>query len=227
MRRSTPFLLILLLLNVYTYGQLKECECICPKRHFSEAREPDTVFYFSNGRAIGLCGYREIDSASNKISFYEFNLFVCGQNSIIASGGWFLQNSKLEKIRDTLILKDCPFLPTGKNFKEEETPWIIEKIYFIHGKAKITKRINRNIRKYNRQEIQKVFAEYERIKPSHSNFDDSTIELVYKLFVATISGNIKARKYFFDVPQKFSGLDAIYGEMYSDLKHKLSQWDKK
>jgi hypothetical protein len=189
--------------------------------------EPDTIFHFSNGETIGLCGYREIDSLTKQISFSEFFLFVCGQDSVISYGGWFLQNSKLRKVRDTLFLEDCPALPIGDNFSEEEIPWTIEKIFFINGKVKVEHTINRNIRKYSPKEIQAVLNEYEQIKPSHLNLDDNTVELASKLFIATISGNNKARKYFNDIPHKFAGLDAIYGEIYNDIKDKLSQWDKK
>jgi len=142
-------------------------------------------------------------------------------------GGWFLQNSKLYKNNDTLILEDCPSLPTGNDFKYKETPWTIEKIYFSRGHVKIKKTINRGIRHYNEQEIEKVLREYEKIKPSHSNLDDNSMVLVDKLFIATISGSEKARKYFENVPKKFAGLDGFGGEYYENMKDKLLQWDKK
>lgn len=220
-------ILFLCLMSVCSQAQIKERLCTCPKNAPSELAEPDTIFHFSNGMGIGLCGYKEIDKKSKEVLFLEFSLFVCGQDSTITGGGWFLQNSKIKKYGDTLILLDCPYLPTGDKFEERETPWIIEKIYFIKGRVTVEKRVNRNIRKYNQEEIQFVLREYEKIKSSYSNLSDSTIGIAYKLFVATISGNGKAREYFDDVPLKFTGLDAVYGEIYSDLKNKLSQWDNK
>lgn len=220
-------ILFLCLLTVCSHAQIKGRLCNCPQNAPSELAEPDTIFHFSNGMDIGLCGYKEIDKKTNEVLFLEFSLFVCGQDSILTGGGWFLQNSKIKKYGDTLILLDCPYLPTGDKFEERETPWIIEKIYFIKGRVKVEKVVNRNIRKYSQEEIQFVLHEYEKIKSSYSNLNDSTVGIVYKLFVAIISGSGKARDYFNDVPLKFKGLDTIYGEIYSDLQYKLSQWDKK
>ncbi|MFA5835276.1 MAG: hypothetical protein WDA22_17485 [Bacteroidota bacterium] len=212
-----------LVVCVCSYGQIKDKTCNCP----NSTSLPDTTFYFSNGKAIGLCGYKEVDNGSKKVSFYEYHLFVCGQDSTIASGGWFLQNSRLRKVKDTLFLEDCPSLPIGDNFKPEEVPWTIEKMYFIKGYIRVEEEINRGIRKYNEREIQTVIKEYENIKPSDSNLDDNTMVLVDKLFIATISGSKKARAYFIDIPKKFAGLDAFGGEYYHDLVSKLSEWGEK
>jgi hypothetical protein len=195
--------------------------CKCPN-----SSTPDTIFYLSDGKTIGLCGYKEVNKKSKIVSFYEFRLFVCGQDSEIANGGWYLQNSKLRKEKDTLILEDCPMFPIGKNFENKETIWTIEKMYFLNGRIRKTEAINRGIRKYDRQEIQSVCTEYENIKSKHVNPNDAILKLAYKLFIATISGDTKARKYFTDYPHKI-GLDGYYGEEYNELKSKLSEWDLK
>lgn len=197
--------------------------CTCP----NSTSRPDTIFYFSNGPSIGLCGHREVDTVSGKISFYEFTVFICGDDSAIASGGWFLQNSRMRKTGDTLFLEDCPSFPVGLNFKPEEVTWTMEKMYFVKACIRVEKKINRGMRKYNQQEIQTVIREYEKIKPGHSNLDDSTMIMVDKLFIAAISGSEKARECFGDIPRKFAGLDGFGGEYYNDLKHKLSAWDNK
>ena len=51
------------------------------------------------------------------------------------------------------------------------------------------------------------------------------MQLVNRLFIATISNDKKARKYFYEFEMKYE-LDGAFSEEYSDLKEMLEVWDK-
>jgi hypothetical protein len=84
--------------------------------------------------------------------------------------------------------------------------------------------VNRQIRKYNQDEIQTVLKVYETAK---SGLDDNKMEIANKLFIATISGDKKARQYFKEFNNKFVTLDGAFKEEYSDLTVMLELWDSK
>jgi hypothetical protein len=65
---------------------------------------------------------------------------------------------------------------------------------------------------------------YETAKPG---LDDSKMEIANKLFIATISGDKKARQYFKEFKSKFGTLDGAFSEEYSDLTAMLELWDRK
>jgi hypothetical protein len=51
------------------------------------------------------------------------------------------------------------------------------------------------------------------------------MQLVNRLFIATISKDNTARKYFYEFEKKFE-LDGAFSEEYNDLKAMLEVWDK-
>lgn len=84
--------------------------------------------------------------------------------------------------------------------------------------------VNRQIRKYTEDEIQTVLKTYETAK---SGLDDNKMVIANKLFIATISGDKKARQYFKEFNNKFGILDGAFKEEYSDLTAMLELWDRK
>ena len=108
------------------------------------------------------------------------------------------------------------------NFKK--TVWTTEKLYFSGQKIVRNLEINRQIRKYNQDEIQSVLKTYETAK---YGLDDSKMEIANKLFIATISGDNRARQYLIEFKNKFGAVDGAFAEEYSDLTSMLEQWDKK
>lgn len=202
------------------YGQTKSTSCDCPKTQFAGTKA-DTTFYLSNGKTIVLCGYKNSDSKPT--TFSEFMLSVCGQDTIIDFWGAVL-TCRLKVSKDTLLIDQLQNLPTGKNFKFQETTWTREKVYF-NGQELVRKLVvNRQIGKYNQDEIQSVLKTYETAKPG---LDDSKMELASKLFIATISGDKKAIQYFKEFKNKFGTLDGAFSEEYIDLTAMLELWDRK
>ena len=201
------------------YGQTKKISCDCPKTQFAGTKA-DTTFNLSNGKTIVLCGYKNPDS--NPTTFSEFILSVCGQDTIIDFWGAVL-TCRLKVHKDTLLVDQLENLPTGKNFKYQETVWTTEKIYFRGQKVDRKFVANRQIRKYNQDEIKAVLKTYETAK---YGLDDNKMEIANKLFIATISGDKKARQYFKEFKNKFGTLDGAFAEEYSDLTAMLQLWDK-
>jgi hypothetical protein len=202
------------------FGQTQKVSCDCPKTNYAGTKT-DTTFHFSNGKIIVLCGYKNPDSKPT--TFSEFVLAVCGQDTIIDFWG-AVQTCNLKMKKDTLLVDQLQNLPTGKNFKYQETVWTTEKIYFIGQKVFRKLVVNRQIRKYSQDEIQTVLKIYETAKPG---LDDSKMEIVNKLFIATISGNKTARQYFKEFKTKFGTLDGAFQEEYGELTKMLELWDKK
>lgn len=202
------------------FGQTNKVSCNCPKTQFAGTK-PDTTFYLSNGKTIVLCGYK--NPHTKPTTFSEFILTVCGQDTIIDFWGAVL-TCRLKVNKDTLLVDQLEDLPVGKNFKFKEIVWTTEKIYF--NGQKITRKlgVNRQIRKYNQDEIQSVLKAYETAKPG---LEASKMAIANNLFMATISGDNKARQYFKEFKSKFGILGGSFSEEYSDLTAMLKLWDKK
>ncbi len=206
--------------SINTYGQTKNKQCDCPKNDFAGTKA-DTTFDLSNGKKIVLCGYRNPDSKPT--SFSEFVLFVCGQTKIISF--WdATETCYLKTKRDTLFVENIVNLPTGKNRTFKETVWAKDIIFFEGSMAIKIYTVNKKIPRYNQIEIAKTLKEYET---SIGDLSDKKMELANRLFVATISGDKKARKYFREFSTKFGELDGAFSEEYSDLSAMLGQWDQK
>uniref|UniRef100_UPI00404B3963 hypothetical protein n=1 Tax=Gelidibacter sp. TaxID=2018083 RepID=UPI00404B3963 len=216
--RITILLTVLTLSSVY--GQTNKTSCDCPKTQFAGTKA-DTTFHLSNGKTIVLCGYKNLESKPT--TFSEFVLSVCEHDSIIDFWDAAI-TCQLKVDKDTLLVEQLQNLPTGKNFKFQETIWTTEKIYFSEQKLIRKIEVNRQIRTYNQDEIQSVLQTYETAK---TGLDDSKMEMANKLFMATISGDKKARHYFKEFKSKFGTLDGAFAEEYNDLTAMLALWDRK
>lgn len=220
MTTRVAIILTILTLTVYACGQqTKKTSCDCPKTQFAETKA-DTTFHLSNGKTIVLCGYKNEDS--NPTTFSEFVLSVCGQDTIIDFWGAVL-TCQLKVHNDTLLVEELHNLPTAKNLEYTKTVWTTEKIFFNEQKVVRKLIINKKIR-YDKDEIQTALKAYETAK---YGLDDSKMEIANKLFIATISGDTKARQYFKEFKTKFGTLDGAFSEEYSDLTAMLDLWDKK
>lgn len=217
---QAKLIFILTFLTVTTvYGQKNKVICDCPKTPFAGTKA-DTTFDLSNGETIVLCGYKNPDS--KPVAYSEFVLSVCGQDSVIGFWG-AVSTCRLMVNKDTLFVDQLQNLPTGGSLKYQETVWTTEKIYFSEAKLIRKLQVNRQIRKYNRDEIRTVLDAYETAK---HGLDESKMELADKLFIAAISGDKKARQYFKAFKTKFGTPDGAFAERYNDLTAMIAQWDR-
>lgn len=193
-------------------------DCKCAENDFAGTKT-DTVYQLSNGKRIALCGYRNIEK--KPIDFSEFVLSVCGEKMIIDF--WdATQTCNLKKINDTLIVEELIDLPTKKDRNYETNIWGIDKIYFENDKVIKKHFVNKNIKSYSEKEIARTLKEYEN---ADEKIDDGKMLLVNRLFISTLSGNKKAREYFYKFKEKYK-IDGAFLEEYSDLKAMLEFWDK-
>lgn len=202
-------------LTINSWGQIPNNGCKCPPNKFAGTK-PEIVFTLTHGR-IALCGY--VENKDNEKLFSEFVLAVCGQDKIIDF--WdALTVCRIATSKDTLIIEELKNLPTGDDLKFVSTAWRIDKLYFNGGQVERSSGVNRQIRKYNQREINKVLTEYESLnkKLTYDNMD-----LVYRLFMAAISGDKAARKYLTD-KTKFEILDGAFQEDYEELIAMLKSW---
>jgi len=220
MKRHSITIILTILFWTSVYGQTKKSFCDCPKTQFAGTKA-DSTFHLSNGKTIVLCGYKNPNI--KPITFSEFILAICGQDTIIDFWGAVL-TCRLKVNKDTLFVDELHSLPTGNNFEYQETVWTTEKIYFSGQKIVRKLVINRQIRKYNEHEIQTVLKTYEAAKPG---LDDNKMVIANKLFIATISGDKKATQYFKEFSNKFGILDGAFKEEYNNLTAMLAIWDRK
>lgn len=220
MLQHLQLFIITCLFSAIVNGQSQKNSCNCPPADVMKKTEPDTSFKFSNGKTIVLCGY--IDTETTPVTFSEFILAVCNENTIIDFwGALFTGDIKFKK--DTLTIHELLFLPIGKNFSYKESVWTIEKIYFNKQQLVRKLQVNRQVAKLSTTQISLVLKEYEM---ANASIDESKIELVNRLFMATISGSKLARKYLKEFEIKF-GLDGHLGEQYMEVIEMLKMWDKK
>ena len=219
MIRNCSLLNLILFAWSIVSAQNQKVSCNCPATNFAD-RKADTLFHLSNGETIALCGYKNPNS--KPVTFSEFVLAVCGQDTIIDFWGAVL-TCRLAVHDDTLLVERLENLPVGMDFKYQETVARIEKIYF-HGKNVVRKLgVNKQITKYNQAEIQTILRAYETAKPG---LDESKMKIANELFIASISGDKTARKYFKEFETKFGKLDGAFEEEYDDLAELLALWDK-
>jgi len=219
MTRVSLIFLLTVLTFTPVFGQNQKAKCDCPETQLAGTKA-DTIFFLSNNKTIVLCGYK--NPGSKPTTFSEFILAVCGQDSIIDFWGAVL-TCRLKVNKDTLLVEQLQNLPTGKDFKYQETVWTTEKIYFIRQKVFRKLVVNRQINKYNQDQIKTVLKTYITAK---QGIDEIKMEIASKLFIATISGDKNARQYFKEFKTKFV-LDGAFAEEYSDLTAMLELWDKK
>lgn len=208
-------LILTLGLTINSLGQSSGKDCNCPENKFT-GTNPETIFPLTNGR-IALCGY--VENKDNGKLFSEFVLAVCGQDKIIDF--WDAQTvCRVTTRGDTLRIEELKNLPTGDDLKFVSTVWRIENIYFKDGQAERSTGLNKKIRKYNQREIKSVLIEYESL---NKKLTYDNMNLVYKLFMAAISGDKTARKYLTD-KTRFETLDGAFQEDYEELIAMLKSW---
>ena len=194
-----------------------EITCNCPDSKYHEKGSiADTVFSLSKNKTVALCGYQNENG-----NFSEFTLSVCNSNKIIDFWG-AVKNCRIESKNDTLYVYEIKFLPVSKNFEYDSIAWNIEKIYFNKDSINRINVVNPEFPKYTNSQITEVLSEFEE---ADSKIDEQKMALANKLFVATVSGNDKARGFFKKFPLKMTVLDGAYAEEYHELEAMLKQWD--
>ncbi len=211
-------MLITVLIFSAASGQIvRGYSCLCPESTLADSKV-DTVFKLCNNREIALCGSRSNDSTPP--IFSEFVLSECGSDSIIDFWG-ATENCRLDIDNDTLQVHTLVNLPTGKNFNFQMTVWTTEMIFYYKDRLLRQLLVNRQIHKYNNDEINILLRNYET---TEKKISDTTMELTCKLLIAALSGSKTAEKYFRESKTIYGALDGGYSEEYSDMVAMLDLW---
>ena len=207
--------------SYFADSQNHKSECRCPVSPYADVKS-EVTFRLSNNTSIVLCGSRETDIIKGKTLYSEFVLSVCGSNKIIKF--WdAVTFCDVKQKKDTLLVETLVNLPVGKSMKYEETVWTIERIHLAKGKIKRDSVINPQLPKYTQSQISTIINLYNHTRNANN---DTTIELADKLFISTISGSKKAKKYLVSFTKKFTRLDGVYLEEYDSIIRMLKLWDQ-
>jgi hypothetical protein len=209
MKKNLFTILLILVFNIF-YSQ----ECKCPENNYA-GTDTDTIYTFPKGEKIALCGYRNEDR-----TFSEFVLVDCNNKKIINSWG-ATKTCKIYLKKDVLYVEELITIPV-KSKKYETISWSFFEMYFSSNNLKTKKHFNENFPKYNSKKIKEVLKEYENQKKV---INDKTMFLINNLFICSVSGNKKAKKYFNNVLSEYKSLDGAFKEEYDELKNMLSKWE--
>jgi hypothetical protein len=191
--------------------------CNCPKNDYG-ADTIDTVFSLANGSRIALCGYREENS--NPPEFSEFILSVCGTDSIIAF--WDATETCLIQVQGSaLVVKSLDNLPLGSHMRYKPVPWYIETISVKQNLGIRSGKFSNSIPKYSSSQISKLLLKYDALK---GHVYPHSMAYADELFVAAISGSIRAKKRLLEFRSKWL-LDGALLERYDELMAMLDIFD--
>lgn len=220
MKRFIPALFFIIIQFVNAQDT---ASCACPDNTMAgttKSDDPKEIFTFSTGQQIILCGYKNEDAG--KPTYSEFILQECGKSEPVDF--WeALFSGVVTFDRDIIYIKEIKNLPTGSNRTFTDTHWSTETLQYVDNKLVRKYTINHNIRKYTKAEINLTLKEFEA---GSANYNGDVEEVMYRLFVAALSGNKKARNYFNDF-EKFTMLDGALSEEYKDLSAMLGMSDRK
>jgi hypothetical protein len=218
MNKYLLFLVIILTSLSPLFAQYEENWCDCPKTSTTGVT-PDTAFVFSSKQVIVICGNK--NQSNNPPTFSEFVLAECGEDDVI---DYWETTSRVEQKSDSVLVEAMISMPYGKDFEYKLVVWKIEKLYFKGLQIQRDRVINKQVPKYSPEEISLVLKEYDTAK--YFPNDEKILNLMDKLFVATISGDSNARKDFLEFRIKKGPLESDFEEAYNNLSAKLSAWDK-
>jgi hypothetical protein len=207
--------------NFPAYGQWnykQDCRCVADAvAGTSEKNWPDTVFTFSPSSRIVLCGFK--DTSYGELLYTEFIMAVCGCDYSIAY--WNAsQFCRLKFKKDTLFVENIKRLPVGPDRSYQNVSWSRELITFRFERVQRKLEVNKNIRRYSKEEIQQTLDEYKKAEPGKRQ------ELMDKLFIAAISGSKSAAKYLRELKEKDGPLRKELVNIYDDLSDMLALWQR-
>ncbi len=214
MKKYILFLIVLFGV-LTTQAQTTNCECII---HDAKKVKADSIYTFSNGKSIAICGYRE----GNPNIFSEFYLNRCDIDSSL--GFWdALRDCKVTLENDTLFIREFKLMANGANREILVNIYTIEKFYFKQGELQRYLIINPELKMFNQENINLVIKKYESTKGEMS---EDKIDLAYELFYATISGSKKASEFFKQFDKKFFFPSGAYLEEWQDIQEMLRLWNE-
>jgi hypothetical protein len=204
---------------VITNDKYKSCNCF----EGIGSKKGDTatfVINFTNGQSISVCGFVDKEKEGTIIS--EFNVFECRTGKSLTEYD-AIQICRLDEKKDSLIIQELKYLPTGKNWT-----WNLIQI----GEEIITIKDHKIITSGNKPKLEKfaiddndakIFLKSLTKGKGHNN--NWEIE-IGKLEVLTLLGNERA-KYILENFEEYTGqeTDGAVRETWKDAKATI-EWIK-
>ncbi len=155
------------------------------------------------------------------VTFSEFVLAVCGQKSVF--GFWnATQTCRVRASRDTLTIEQIEIFASARPGIYEPDVWTFEKLYFVNGAVQRRRVANQNLTwRYDANTVRQVLRAYETTEAG-SAATERSLYLAEQLFLATLTGDAKARAYFVGFRQKFPIPNGELSEQYTALREKLA-----
>ncbi len=178
------------------------------------------ILNFTNGQSISVCGF--IDKEMEGIIISEFNVFECKTGKSLTEYD-AMQICRLQEKKDSLIIQELKYLPTGKNWA-----WNLIQI----GEEIITIKDHKIITTGNKPKLEKFTIDENEAKSflnsltkgkGHNNEWELEIG---KLEVLTLIGNEKAKS-ILENYEEFTGqeTDGAVAETWKDAIA-TTQWIK-
>jgi hypothetical protein len=186
------------------------------------SRKGDSAIFemkFSNGESISVCGF--MDKEMEVTTFSEFNVFECSKGKSLTEYD-AMQICRLIEKKDSLVIQELKYLPTGKNWTWNLIQ-IAEQIITVDDVKIFATPITPKLEKFyiDEQEAELFLNSLQKGK-GHNDWE---LELG-KLEVLALKGNEKA-KYILENYEKFTGqeTDGAVRETWSDAKATV-EWIK-
>jgi len=225
--RLRLFVLLLLIALSPCRTTAQDSECKCPKSIMAgttSASIPDTIFTFSDGQSISICGYVENNEDGQK-QFSEFILSDCKSMEVFDFWDATLK-CVFSFSKDTLRIDVLEPFAIGENFEFQQLPCYTDVIYFKEGEINTHIDMNRTI-KFTDEQINVTLNSYDTTQwstqgePSYEGYSEDKMQLANQLMLAAISGNEKAAACFKEFKLKFEP-DGAYMEWYREMESIIS-----
>ena len=178
--------------------------CSCPAGVNNDNDDaPYRTFRFSNGKELGICGYYKTEV--NDTLYSKFALYECGAEKPFKE--WSVdKSSTLQKIKDTLLVKDMYSLPIGQSFSNLWRPFFIHKFFYKNGTLTETTSFQKGLSKYSKAQTEQVFKEYGELTKDSKH---AIIRVASMLFWASYCGTEDAEELLKGIPEKFGPFDEV------------------
>lgn len=208
--------------NLNTLNTNKDNSCNCFDGIGSKKGDTATlVLNFTYGQSISVCGF--VDKEMEGLIISEFNAFDCKTGKSLTEYD-AMQICRLVEKKDSLIIQELKYLPTGKNWTWNLIQ-IGEQIITIKDKKIFTTENNPKLEKFT-IDNNKAIAFLDSLKKGKGHSNEWELE-IGKLEVLALLGNERA-KYILENYEEFTGqeTDGALAETWKDAKA-IVQWIKK
>jgi hypothetical protein len=192
--------------------------CYCPPIAKNDnGGSPYRTFTFANGQKLGVCGNLYIQNTDT--TYTSMTLFNCADGKTAKDWGG-ATNCTVNKIKDTLYVKEMHSLSIGTNFSTLWVPFYVRKYFFKNGELEEKNAYRKDLRKYSKAEIAQVITEYNSLSKESGQ---TIMKVANMLFWAYVCGSKEAEPLLKSIPEKFGpfegALEGEWGVIFETYDH--------